>query len=43
MTEREVNGQEERKWSIERAEKEHEKERRRWVVWISLKWEGLND
>lgn len=36
--EREVNGTDERVWDVSRAEGEDEKERRRWVVSIVLKW-----
>jgi len=38
VLEKEVNGEEERAWSVSRAEHEDERERRRWVVWISLRW-----
>lgn len=37
--EREVNGEARREWSVIRADWEDEQERRRWVVWIVLKWE----
>ncbi|KZT67383.1 hypothetical protein DAEQUDRAFT_751758 [Daedalea quercina L-15889] len=42
-TEREVGGTRRRPWSVERADQETEEERRRWVLWIVLKWkeEGL--
>jgi nicotinamide N-methyltransferase len=36
--EREVKGGIQREWDVERAEGEDEQERRRWVVWISLRW-----
>jgi nicotinamide N-methyltransferase len=36
--EKEVAGLGERLWSLERAEREDEKERRRWAVWIVLRW-----
>lgn len=38
--EREVKGDGRRVWQVERAEGEDERERRRWVVWIILKWNG---
>ncbi|KAH9846140.1 hypothetical protein C2E23DRAFT_606100 [Lenzites betulinus] len=38
ITERRVGAVEERPWSIDRAEGEDEQERRRWIVWIVLKW-----
>jgi EEF1A N-terminal glycine/lysine methyltransferase len=37
-TEREVHGSGVRPWSVEWMEEEDERERRRWVVWIVLKW-----
>ncbi|KAK0432354.1 putative methyltransferase-domain-containing protein [Desarmillaria tabescens] len=37
-TEMETGGSDTRPWCISRAEGEDEKERRRWVVWIILKW-----
>ncbi|KAH9951211.1 putative methyltransferase-domain-containing protein [Amylocystis lapponica] len=37
--EREVHGGGSRPWDVHRAETEDESERRRWVVWLSLKWE----
>ncbi|THH14992.1 hypothetical protein EW146_g5421 [Bondarzewia mesenterica] len=36
--ERELKGDGKRGWMVERAEEEDERERRRWVVWIVLKW-----
>jgi nicotinamide N-methyltransferase len=36
--EREVAGNTERKWSAARGENEDERERRRWVLWVSLRW-----
>ncbi|KAI0820739.1 putative methyltransferase-domain-containing protein [Trametes gibbosa] len=38
IMERRVGYAEERPWSIDRAEGEDEQERRRWIVWIVLKW-----
>lgn len=38
-TEREVGGTQSRPWDVFRAEGEDERERRRWVVWMILKWE----
>ncbi|KAI0048129.1 hypothetical protein FA95DRAFT_1127041 [Auriscalpium vulgare] len=40
--EREVGGEGRRPWMVERegAEGETEKERRRWIVWIVLRWQG---
>ena len=37
-TEMEANDRETRDWDVTRAENEDEKERRRWIVWIVLKW-----
>lgn len=37
--EREVGGEGRRKWDVNRAETEDERERRRWVVWITLGWD----
>ena len=37
-TERQVGGSLRRPWSVERAEEETEEERRRWVLWIVLRW-----
>lgn len=37
-TEREVGGTLSRRWDVSRAEGEDERERRRWVVWMILKW-----
>ncbi|KAI0924212.1 hypothetical protein AcW1_006392 [Taiwanofungus camphoratus] len=39
--EREINGDGQRPWKVERGENETEKDRRRWVVWLSLKWVSL--
>jgi len=36
--EREVSGSIQREWSVSRAETETERERRRWVVWVTLGW-----
>ncbi|KAJ7281413.1 putative methyltransferase-domain-containing protein [Mycena rebaudengoi] len=36
--EKETNGDRERGWSVDRADGEDESERRRWVVWMCLKW-----
>ena len=36
--EREVDGELRRKWDVGRADDEDEQERRRWVVWICLRW-----
>jgi nicotinamide N-methyltransferase len=36
--EKEVAGLRERSWNVEREEREDEKERRRWAVWIVLRW-----
>jgi len=38
IVEREVAGHSARSWSVARAEDEDEHERRRWILWISLKW-----
>ncbi|EMD39256.1 hypothetical protein CERSUDRAFT_81998, partial [Gelatoporia subvermispora B] len=38
LQERAVNGSGSRPWDVERADTEDEQERRRWVVWLSLKW-----
>ncbi|KAI0629335.1 hypothetical protein C8Q77DRAFT_320903 [Trametes polyzona] len=38
LKERRVSGTDERPWSVDRAEGEDERERRRWVVWIVLRW-----
>lgn len=37
-TERAVEGDNSRSWSVSRAEGEDERERRKWVVWIVLRW-----
>ncbi|ESK94878.1 hypothetical protein Moror_14045 [Moniliophthora roreri MCA 2997] len=36
--EREVKGSARRTWDISRAEDEDEKDRRRWVLWVKLRW-----
>jgi len=36
--EREVNGDARREWSVARADGEDEQERRRWIIWIIIKW-----
>jgi nicotinamide N-methyltransferase len=41
ITEKDVNREVERKWDVTRAEDEDEKERRRWVVWMTLKWKQI--
>ena len=41
IVERAVNGLESRPWDVERQENEDDKERRRWVVWMVLKWTSL--
>jgi predicted nicotinamide N-methyase len=38
VVEREVTGDVQRSWDVTRAEGEDEKERRKWVVWMILKW-----
>ncbi|OAX36131.1 hypothetical protein K503DRAFT_793547 [Rhizopogon vinicolor AM-OR11-026] len=38
VVEREVTGGIQRSWDVTRAESEDERERRRWVVWMILKW-----
>ncbi|KAG0709415.1 WD40-repeat-containing domain protein [Suillus ampliporus] len=38
VVEREVTGSVQRPWDVTRAESEDERERRRWVVWMVLKW-----
>ncbi|KAG7445021.1 uncharacterized protein BT62DRAFT_1007387 [Guyanagaster necrorhizus] len=40
-TEMEIGGSHRRAWCVSRVEGEDEKERRRWVVWIVLKWTSL--
>jgi nicotinamide N-methyltransferase len=42
-TEREVDGTQSRPWDVSRAVGEDERERRRWVVWIILKWDDSGD
>ncbi|KAG9313079.1 hypothetical protein JVU11DRAFT_6519 [Chiua virens] len=43
-TEREVDGEKaSRPWDVSRAEGEDERERRRWVVWMILKWGDSGD
>ena len=39
--EHEVNGTQSRPWDVSRAEGEDEKERRRWVVDMELKWKSV--
>ncbi|RPD59046.1 hypothetical protein L226DRAFT_106793 [Lentinus tigrinus ALCF2SS1-7] len=39
LKERRVGGSEERPWSVDRAEGEDEAERRRWVIWMVLRWQ----
>jgi hypothetical protein len=36
--ERETDGAQQRDWSVDRAEGEDESERRRWIVYLCLKW-----
>ncbi|KAF9073273.1 hypothetical protein BDP27DRAFT_1319138 [Rhodocollybia butyracea] len=38
LEERERSGTIKREWDVTRAEHEDEKERRRWLLWIELKW-----
>ncbi|EIW58548.1 uncharacterized protein TRAVEDRAFT_47692 [Trametes versicolor FP-101664 SS1] len=38
LTERRIGATEERPWSVDRAEGEDERERRRWIVWMVFKW-----
>jgi len=38
VTEREVKGDAVRNWDVDRQETEDERERRRWVIWMTLKW-----
>lgn len=38
LEERERSGMAKRDWDVTRAEEEDEKERRRWLLWIALKW-----
>ncbi|KAE9396872.1 hypothetical protein BT96DRAFT_921809 [Gymnopus androsaceus JB14] len=38
LEERERSGTAKRNWDVTRAEQEDEKERRKWLVWIVLKW-----
>lgn len=38
IVEREVSGCCQRAWDLDRAEAEENKERRRWLVWMKLKW-----
>jgi len=42
-TEREVDGTRSRPWDVSRAVNEDERERRKWVVWMILKWEDSGD
>ena len=37
-SEKESNGELVRDWDVSRAEEEDERERRKWVIWIQLKW-----
>ena len=37
-TERQVGGSQQRAWGVQRAEEETEEERRRWVLWVVLRW-----
>lgn len=39
--ERESTGCGQRVWSVDRAEGEEEKERRRWIIWMRIKWNQL--
>jgi EEF1A N-terminal glycine/lysine methyltransferase len=39
IREHEVEGDQQREWNVNRAEEEDEKERRRWVVWLTLGWD----
>lgn len=38
VTERAAKGDSKRNWDVKRAEGEDERERRRWVVWIVIRW-----
>lgn len=38
LKERRIGGTLERSWSLDRAESEDEAERRRWVIWMVLRW-----
>lgn len=38
IEERAVDGRSRRAWDVERQEQEDEKERRKWVVWMVLRW-----
>jgi EEF1A N-terminal glycine/lysine methyltransferase len=42
VVEREVGGEGKRVWDVERAEREDERERRRWVIWIKIGWASSN-
>lgn len=42
VVEREVSGCCQRGWSVDRAEGEEEKDRRKWVLWITIKWNSLH-
>ncbi len=39
LTERRIGATDERPWSVDRAEGEDERERRRWTVWVVFKWQ----
>ena len=39
--ERAVSGHETRLWDVNRAEGEEDKERRRWVIWMIIKWQNI--
>ena len=39
--EREVSGCCQRAWRVERVDREEEKERRRWMLWMKIKWKDL--
>lgn len=39
-SEKEVSGQGERPWDVTKEDEEEEKEKRRWVVWMVLKWQN---
>ncbi|KAL1747838.1 putative methyltransferase-domain-containing protein [Schizophyllum fasciatum] len=38
LVEREARGSEQREWNVARADSDDDRERRRWVLWIVLKW-----
>ncbi|KAJ4475054.1 putative methyltransferase-domain-containing protein [Lentinula aciculospora] len=40
LEERERSGTRKREWDVSRAEQEDDRERRKWLLWIVLKWSG---